>query len=67
MTIVRNKNDNYCFHKNKSELIKIQRIYSKYGKILIVDGIFLKFEYKLKEFQSLENDVCHARRCIGRK
>ena len=22
---------------------------------------------KLKEFQSLANDVCHARRCIGRK
>ena len=44
MTIVRNKNDNYCFDRNKSELIKIQRIYSKNGKILIVDGIFLNLK-----------------------
>ena len=44
MTIVRHKNDNYCLDRNKSELIKIQRIYSKYGKILIVDGIFLNLK-----------------------
>ena len=39
----------------------------KWVLYLFQQVIFVNKQIKLKEFQSLENEVCHARHCIGCK